>query len=111
MVLCVQGQIKYVASILISLKIHALPFYFLCNSRFELNFAVNVLGTYTITESMVPLLEKAAPDARVITVSSGGMYTAHLTDDLEVTISLSYMAAKIRSLRLTDLPNNGLNAV
>ncbi|GAY39723.1 hypothetical protein CUMW_046640 [Citrus unshiu] len=50
---------------------------------FELNFAVNVLGTYTITESMVPLLEKAAPDARVITVSSGGMYTAHLTDDLE----------------------------
>ncbi|KAL9449537.1 hypothetical protein AB3S75_011456 [Citrus x aurantiifolia] len=50
---------------------------------FELNFAVNVLGTYTITELMVPLLEKAAPDARVITVSSGGMYTAHLTDDLE----------------------------
>ncbi|KAJ4701018.1 Short-chain dehydrogenase/reductase family protein [Melia azedarach] len=50
---------------------------------FELNFAVNVLGTYTITELMVPLLEKAAPDARVITVSSGGMYTAPLTTDLE----------------------------
>ncbi|XVE60893.1 hypothetical protein DITRI_Ditri05aG0163400 [Diplodiscus trichospermus] len=50
---------------------------------FELNFAVNVLGTYATTELMLPLLEKAAPDARVITVSSGGMYTAPLTSDLE----------------------------
>lgn len=50
---------------------------------FELNFAVNVLGTYTMTESMLPLLEKAAPDARVITVSSGGMYNSPLTTDLQ----------------------------
>ncbi|KAL5560261.1 hypothetical protein UlMin_036472 [Ulmus minor] len=50
---------------------------------FELNFAVNVLGTFAITELMLPLLEKAAPDARVITVSSGGMYTAPLTQDLQ----------------------------
>ncbi|XP_031121561.1 dehydrogenase/reductase SDR family member 12 isoform X1 [Ipomoea triloba] len=50
---------------------------------YEQNFAVNVLGTYTITELMLPLLEKAAPDARVITVSSGGMYTAPLTKDLQ----------------------------
>ncbi|KDP26180.1 hypothetical protein JCGZ_22274 [Jatropha curcas] len=50
---------------------------------FELNFAVNVLGTYTMTELMLPLLQKAAPDARVITVSSGGMYTAPLTTDLQ----------------------------
>lgn len=50
---------------------------------YEMNFAVNVLGTYTITELMLPLLEKAAPDARVITVSSGGMYTAPLTKDLQ----------------------------
>lgn len=49
-----------------------------------MNFAVNVLGTYTMTESLLPLLEKAAPDARVITVSSGGMYTAPLTTDLQV---------------------------
>ncbi|XP_042495223.1 dehydrogenase/reductase SDR family member 12 [Macadamia integrifolia] len=49
----------------------------------ELNFAVNVAGTYAMTESMVPLLEKAAPDARVITVSSGGMYTTPLTTDLQ----------------------------
>ncbi|XP_051139738.1 uncharacterized protein LOC127257386 [Andrographis paniculata] len=50
---------------------------------YEMNFAVNVLGTYAMTELMLPLLEKAAPDARVITVSSGGMYTAPLTEDLE----------------------------
>lgn len=50
---------------------------------FELNFAVNVLGTYTMTESLLPLLEKASPDARVITVSSGGMYTSPLTNDLQ----------------------------
>ncbi|CAK9154190.1 unnamed protein product [Ilex paraguariensis] len=50
---------------------------------YELNFAVNVLGTYTMTELMLPLLEKAAPDARVITVASGGMYTAPLTKDLQ----------------------------
>ncbi|XP_050105377.1 uncharacterized protein LOC126585024 [Malus sylvestris] len=50
---------------------------------FELNFAVNVLGTYAMTELMLPLLEKATPDARVITVSSGGMYTTPLTKDLQ----------------------------
>ncbi|KVH98598.1 Glucose/ribitol dehydrogenase [Cynara cardunculus var. scolymus] len=50
---------------------------------YELNFAVNVLGTYGITELMLPLLEKSQPDARVITVSSGGMYTAPLTTDLQ----------------------------
>lgn len=49
---------------------------------------MNVLGTFAITESMVPLLEKAAPDARVITVSSGGMYTAPLTTDLQVKFPL-----------------------
>ncbi|CAN0843204.1 Dehydrogenase/reductase SDR family member 12 [Linum grandiflorum] len=52
---------------------------------FELNFAVNVLGTYAMTQVMCPLLEKAAPDARVITVSSGGMYTTPLTTDLQYT--------------------------
>ncbi|KAA3477907.1 dehydrogenase/reductase SDR family member 12 [Gossypium australe] len=51
--------------------------------KFELNFAVNVLGTYATTELMLPLLEIASPDARVITVSSGGMYTTPLTSDLQ----------------------------
>ncbi|KAK6160798.1 hypothetical protein DH2020_004179 [Rehmannia glutinosa] len=50
---------------------------------YEMNFAVNVLGTYTLTQLMLPLLEKAAPDARVITVSSGGMYTVPLMEDLQ----------------------------
>ncbi|CAN7029846.1 hypothetical protein Bca4012_043972 [Brassica carinata] len=50
---------------------------------FELNYAVNVLGTYTMTELMLPLLEKASPDSKVITVSSGGMYTSPLTTDLQ----------------------------
>ncbi|XP_076899315.1 uncharacterized protein LOC143553157 [Bidens hawaiensis] len=50
---------------------------------YELNFAVNVLGTYAMTELLLPLLEKTQPDARVITVSSGGMYTAPLTTDLQ----------------------------
>ncbi|XP_061368325.1 uncharacterized protein LOC133311319 [Gastrolobium bilobum] len=54
---------------------------------YELNFAVNVLGTYTMTELMVPLLEKASPDARVITVSSGGMYASPLTKDLQYSES------------------------
>jgi dehydrogenase/reductase SDR family protein 12 len=49
----------------------------------ELNFAVNVAATYTLTELVMPLLEKAAPDARVITVSSGGMYTEPLNKDLQ----------------------------
>ncbi|ERN00361.1 dehydrogenase/reductase SDR family member 12 isoform X2 [Amborella trichopoda] len=53
----------------------------------ELNFAVNVLGTYAITELMLPILEKAAPDAKVITVSSGGMYTEPLTKDLQYSES------------------------
>lgn len=52
--------------------------------RLELNFAVNVIGTYLLTESFIPLLEKSAPDSRVITVSSGGMYTSPLTDNLQV---------------------------
>ncbi|KAI4352771.1 hypothetical protein L6164_006992 [Bauhinia variegata] len=54
---------------------------------FEMNFAVNVLGTYAMTELMLPLLEKAAPDARVITVSSGGMYSTPLTEDLQYSDS------------------------
>ncbi|KAJ0795887.1 putative NADP-retinol dehydrogenase [Helianthus annuus] len=52
---------------------------------YEMNFAVNVLGTYSTTELMLPLLEKSQPDARVITVASGGMYTAPLTTDLQFT--------------------------
>jgi dehydrogenase/reductase SDR family protein 12 len=40
----------------------------------ELTFATNVLGPFVLTNLLVPLLERSAP-ARVINVSSGGMYT------------------------------------
>ncbi|PXF50114.1 Dehydrogenase/reductase SDR family member 12 [Gracilariopsis chorda] len=46
---------------------------------FELSFATNTLGTFALTEMLLPVLEKSK-DARVITVSSGGM----LTEGLEV---------------------------
>ncbi|XP_062178842.1 uncharacterized protein LOC133883509 isoform X2 [Phragmites australis] len=53
----------------------------------ELNFAVNVAATYTLTELVMPSLEKAAPEARVITVASGGMYTEPLNKDLQVALT------------------------
>ncbi|CAM6122827.1 unnamed protein product [Calypogeia fissa] len=49
----------------------------------EMNFAVNVAGVYALTELLIPALEKAAPEARVITVSSGGMYTQPLSTYLQ----------------------------
>ncbi|XP_010915075.2 uncharacterized protein [Elaeis guineensis] len=73
----------------------------------ELNFAVNVAATYTLTELMMPSLEKAAPDARVITVSSGGMYTTPLTEDLQFSESkfdgvLQYARNKRVQVALTE---------
>lgn len=43
----------------------------------EVNFATNTMGTYIMTAGLIPLLQKT-PKSRVITVSSGGMYTAKL---------------------------------
>ncbi|NXX74109.1 DHR12 reductase, partial [Urocolius indicus] len=43
----------------------------------EKNFATNTLGTYILTTALLPLLEKEV-DARVITVSSGGMLVQKL---------------------------------
>jgi NAD(P)-dependent dehydrogenase (short-subunit alcohol dehydrogenase family) len=49
----------------------------------ELTFATNVLGTFALTEGLRPLLVRSAP-ARIITVSSGGMYGQKLRlDDLQ----------------------------
>lgn len=67
--------------------------------RYELNFAVNVLGTFSLTELMLPSLEKAAPDARVITVSSGGMYTSPLTTDLQVRMFYVCQVISFHALR------------
>ena len=46
----------------------------------ELTFATNVLGPFLLTWLLLPALLAAAP-SRVITVSSGGMYTARLDAD------------------------------
>ena len=49
----------------------------------ELSFATLLLGPFVLTERLYPLL-KAAGSARVINVSSGGMYTQALAlDDME----------------------------
>jgi dehydrogenase/reductase SDR family protein 12 len=51
----------------------------------ELNFATNTLGTFVLTEELLPALQRAAPGARVVTVSSGGMLTQPLdTEDLNM---------------------------
>jgi dehydrogenase/reductase SDR family member 12 len=49
----------------------------------ELTFATNVLGPFLLTNLLIPLLEQNAP-ARIINVSSGGMYTQRIRiDDLQ----------------------------
>jgi NAD(P)-dependent dehydrogenase (short-subunit alcohol dehydrogenase family) len=50
----------------------------------ELSFATNVLGPFVLTEGLLPVLRAGAP-GRVVTVTSGGMYTSRLRgDDLEL---------------------------
>jgi len=43
----------------------------------ELTFATNVVGPFLLTELLLPLLRESAP-ARIVNVSSGGMYTRKL---------------------------------
>jgi dehydrogenase/reductase SDR family member 12 len=51
---------------------------------FELTFATNVLGPFLLTNMLRPALRSGAP-ARVITVTSGGMYSARLdVDDIQL---------------------------
>lgn len=55
----------------------------LTEEGFERTYATNLLCPYVLTETLLPKLEASAP-ARVITVSSGGMYTARIDpSDLE----------------------------
>jgi dehydrogenase/reductase SDR family member 12 len=50
----------------------------------ELTVATHVLGPFLLTTLLLPLL-RASPPSRVITVTSGGMYTQRLdVDDLEM---------------------------
>ncbi len=49
----------------------------LTDEGFELTFATNVLGPFLLTALLLPALRRSAP-ARVINVSSGGMYSARI---------------------------------
>lgn len=50
----------------------------------ELSFATNTLGAFALTRLLEPVLKKSTP-ARVIYMSSGGMYTEKLeVDDMEM---------------------------
>ena len=45
---------------------------------YEITYATNLLGQYILTKKLLPVLEASAP-ARVVMVSSGGMYSQPLT--------------------------------
>jgi dehydrogenase/reductase SDR family member 12 len=74
----------------------------------ELTFATNVVGPFLFTNLLIPLLERSAP-ARIVNVSSGGMYTQRIrVDDLQMTSSqydgtTAYARAKRAQVILTEL--------
>jgi NAD(P)-dependent dehydrogenase (short-subunit alcohol dehydrogenase family) len=80
----------------------------LSRDGYELTFATNVLGPFLLTALLAPLLGRAAP-GRVITVTSGGMYTQRLrVEDLEMKQdgydgTVAYARAKRAQMILTEL--------
>jgi dehydrogenase/reductase SDR family protein 12 len=55
----------------------------LSDDGIELTLATNVVGPFLLTNLLIPLLQESAP-ARIINVSSGGMYTQKVrVDDLQ----------------------------
>lgn len=74
----------------------------------ELSFATNVLGPFLLTNLLMPLLSRNTP-ARVIFVSSGGMYTQKLNvDDLQserggFNGTVAYAQQKRAQVILTEL--------
>ena len=74
----------------------------------ELTFATNVLGPFLLTNLLVPLLEKSRP-ARIVNVSSGGMYTQRIhLDDLQMKHEdfdgpIAYARTKRAQVILTEL--------
>ena len=66
----------------------------------EKNFATNTLGTYILTVGLVPALKKAISSnekPRVIVVSSGGMYTELLDNDLHSEKSAKFDGMSVYS--------------
>ena len=74
----------------------------------EMTLATMVLGPFALTRGLLPLLEQS-DDARVITVTSGGMYTQALQlDDLQIERepyrgTVAYARAKRAQVVLTRL--------
>jgi len=74
----------------------------------ELTFATNVLGPFLLTNLLSGLLEQSAP-ARIINVSSGGMYTQRIhVDDLQTALghydgAVAYARSKRAQVMLTEL--------
>ncbi len=74
----------------------------------ELTLATNLLGPFLLTNLLIPRLEASAP-ARIINVSSGGMYTQRIrVDDLqsekdEYKGSTAYARAKRGLVILTEM--------
>ena len=73
----------------------------------ELTFATNVLGPFLLTNLLIPLLAESEP-ARIVNVSSGGMYTqrVHL-DDLQMDHEefdgpVAYARSKRAEVTLTE---------
>ena len=74
----------------------------------ELTFATNVLGPFLLTNLLVPLLQKSKP-ARIVNVSSGGMYTQRIhPGDLQMAHedfdgATAYARTKRAQVILTEL--------
>jgi NAD(P)-dependent dehydrogenase (short-subunit alcohol dehydrogenase family) len=75
---------------------------------YEMTFATMVLGPFALTGGLLPFLERS-DDARIITVTSGGMYTQALRlDDLQMQReryvgTVAYARAKRAQVVLTRL--------
>ncbi len=75
---------------------------------FELTVATNLLGTFLLTNLLIPRMVESAP-ARIVTVSSGGMYTEGLdVAGLQMSAedykgSAAYARTKRAQVVLTDL--------
>lgn len=73
----------------------------------ELTFATNLAGQFLLTDRLIPRLVASAP-ARIITVSSGGMYTtplnvAHLQSPFDYRPALAYARTKRAQVVLSEL--------
>lgn len=73
----------------------------------ELTFATNLAGQFLLTNRLIPKLIASAP-ARIITVSSGGMYTAplsvpHLQSPSDYRPALAYARTKRAQVVLAEM--------